>query len=304
MKYYEINENAARTAHELNSFGDYKNGRTTAEYRHYVDIAAEAAEDQKAKHPDEADRIDALLDSYARLLAEWYNENSRIEAMCPSVMISGAANFPVHKKEKQNSRRDAHMKKWEALQEIVDRIRGVGEGGIRSDDERAVEKLQERLDSLEARQTFMKSVNAWYRTHKTVDGCPLLNADQIEQFKAAMARSWRAEPKPFEEYELTNNNAEIHRTRARLEKLKAVKESGTTETASAEIEGLKIVENTEAMRIQLIFDGKPDEETRSVLKHRGFRWSPRFGAWQRELNENGKYAAKKAIEEIKAISEK
>ena len=65
------------------------------------------------------------------------------------------------------------------------------------------------------------------------------------------------------------------------------------------IEGLKVVENTEAMRIQLIFDDKPSAEVREVLKSNGFRWSPRFSAWQRHLNSNGKYAVEKVLEILK-----
>lgn len=65
------------------------------------------------------------------------------------------------------------------------------------------------------------------------------------------------------------------------------------------IEGLKVVENTEAMRIQLIFDDKPSAEVRDVLKSYGFRWSPRYSTWQRHLNSNGKYAVKKVLEILK-----
>lgn len=63
-----------------------------------------------------------------------------------------------------------------------------------------------------------------------------------------------------------------------------------------EYDGFTYVENTEEMRVQFIFDGKPDEETRSLLKNWGFRWAPSQGAWQRQLTSNGKYAAKKVIE--------
>lgn len=301
MKYYEINENAARTAHDMNSMSDYRAGQTTAAYRQYVDRATEIAEEQKERYPDEADRIDYLLDKYAKKLAEWYDKNSRVESMCPSILISGGGNFNVRKKQQQNARRDTLIEEWNYIQGILDKIQSTGKCGIRSNDERAVEKLQEKLDQLESKQTFMKAVNAWYRLKKTLDGCPMLNMEQIEKFKAAMARSWRTEPKPFESYELTNNNAEIHRVKDRIEKLIAAKEKGTTETEIAEIEGLKVVENSEAMRIQLIFDGKPDEETRTILKQHGFRWSPRFMAWQRELNANGRFAAKQVLEKIKAL---
>lgn len=44
--------------------------------------------------------------------------------------------------------------------------------------------------------------------------------------------------------------------------------------------------NTDANRLQLIFDGKPAENVRAILKNNGFRWSPRYMAWQRQLTEN------------------
>lgn len=55
-------------------------------------------------------------------------------------------------------------------------------------------------------------------------------------------------------------------------------------------ETAQIVRNKEAMRLQLIFDGKPSEETRKTLKSNGFRWAPSSMAWQRLLNENSEFA--------------
>ena len=63
----------------------------------------------------------------------------------------------------------------------------------------------------------MKEVNAYYRKHGKLDGCALLSPDQIEKLKASMASSWRSDPRPFESYQLTNNNAEIRRVKARIE---------------------------------------------------------------------------------------
>ena len=44
-------------------------------------------------------------------------------------------------------------------------------------------------------------------------------------------------------------------------------------------------------RLQIFFDEKPDASTRETLKGNGFRWSPKAGAWQRQLNDNAIYAA-------------
>ena len=57
-------------------------------------------------------------------------------------------------------------------------------------------------------------------------------------------------------------------------------------------DGGEIVRNTEADRLQIIFDEKPDEQQRDALKQNGFRWSPRYGAWQRQLSSNAIYAAR------------
>lgn len=63
-----------------------------------------------------------------------------------------------------------------------------------------------------------------------------------------------------------------------------------------------MVENTELMRLQLFFDGKPDEKTRDIVKKHGFRWSPKNGCWQRQLTANGKYALKEVITELQKTS--
>lgn len=55
--------------------------------------------------------------------------------------------------------------------------------------------------------------------------------------------------------------------------------------------GVRVVHNTTLERIQLIFPGRPDDETRADLKSSAFRWSPREGAWQRKLTRNGVWAA-------------
>lgn len=297
--YYPINERDAQVAHEVNSFREFQVGQATQEYRSQVDEAEKIAEAKREKFPDESDHIDYLLDRYARELAAWYNEGFRIEAMCSSVMISGGSNFPVKKKEKQNARRDSHFQAYEKIEKLLHKLQSIGTGGIKSNDAKAIEKIEAKIERLQDLQENMKAVNAYYRKNKTLDGCDLLTDEAKQKINAYLnSPSCIWKDTPFAPYSITNNGAEIRRLRKRLESLKAVKDAGTTETEIDEIEGLKVVENTEAMRIQLIFDDKPDESTRNILKSYGFKWSPRFGAWQRMLNENGKRAAELAIKKI------
>ncbi|WP_440589293.1 hypothetical protein, partial [Klebsiella pneumoniae] len=93
-----------------------------------------------------------LLDTYARLLAQNMNRGYEIAARVPSVMIAGPANFPVKKKQKQLAADDNNIEEWRHIQGLLDKIRSIGMGGISADDPNAIEKLQAKLEKLEAQQ--------------------------------------------------------------------------------------------------------------------------------------------------------
>lgn len=80
-------------------------------------------------------------------------------------------------------------------------------------------------------------------------------------------------------------------------KAQAAAEEATTEeeTATVTINGetAEVIRNKDEMRLQLIFEGKPDGDTRDKLKSNGFRWAPSQGAWQRLLNSNSEYALRR-----------
>lgn len=301
--YYEINEQAARTAHTMNSMREYRANQTTAEYRALVDRAAEIAAAEAARKPEHADALASMLDRYARKLADWFNEHSRLESLCPSIMVSGAGNFPTAKKEKQNRRREAHSAKYNEIQKILDRMKSIGTGGIQSGDADALDKLDARIADLEAIHRKMVETNAYYRKHKTLEGYPCLSATVIAQLTEVMARPWHGAALPFASYQLSNSSANIRRLRERRDALSARKAAGSVERDSG-IEGVQVVEDAETMRVKIIFDGKPDEPTRAILKRHGFRWAPSQGAWQRQLTANGTYAAKRAINEIAALPDR
>ena len=294
--YYTINEAAAKRAKDANSFSDYKQGSVTAEYRHYVDEAVQLAEQQKRRvDPMYHEKIDSLLDTYARKLAANMNKGYEIDARVPSILIAGGSNFPTRKKEKQNAARGSNYREWQDIQGLLDKIRSTGMGGISADDPQAVQKLEKKLESLEKSQETMKAVNAYYRKHKTLDGCPHLPPEQLEKLKSDMSSSWHLEDKPFATWALSNNSAEIRRVKDRIKSLSQQKEIGFV---GWEFDGGKVEANTEANRLQIFFEDKPDEATREALKSNGFRWSPKAGAWQRQLTSNAYYAA----DYVKAIA--
>lgn len=292
MSYYTINEEAARRANDMNSFRDYKAGSATAEYRRMVDAATELAERQKQRvDPMYHEKIDRLLEIYCRKLAENMNASYSIEARCPSILISGGGNFPVRKKEKQNAARDRNLEQWNYIQGLLDKIRGVGTGGISSDDPQAVEKLEARLAALEKNQEMMKAANAAIRMKDPAKGdTKLAELGYTPEDIAKLREPDFCGRIGYPAYELQNNNANIRRIRGRIAELKKRTES-TPE--GWEFDGGRVVVNTTENRLQVIFDGKPDADVRTELKGEGFRWAPSQGAWQRQLTDNAMRAARR-----------
>jgi len=300
-KYYPINEAMARRAHENMSFTDYNPGRKTAEYRAQVDEIYTLAEEVAQAVPNQAERIAALADRYARKLAENYNNDFAIGTRCPSVLIAGPANFPTRRKQKQVAAWERNMQEYNEIQKIKEKIRAIyhGRNIIKSGDADAVEKLEAKIEKLKKHQELMREANKAIRMKDTTKGNAALEklgytAEEIEKLRKPDFCGRIGYPS----YELSNNNANIHRLEQRLESLKRVKEAGTTETEAEA--GFTIRENTEIMRLQLIFPDKPEADTRAILKKNGFRWSPHENAWQRQLNNSARYALEAVQRELNA----
>ena len=299
--YYPINENTARLSHQMMSMSDYKEGSATAGYRAAVDEAAALVERQKQKvSPFYHEKLDALLDRYARRLAAYYNDYYRNEAACPSILISGGSNFPVRKKEKQNSRRETLMHEYNEIQGILSKIKSVGTGPIDFSDPHAREMLVERVESAKALHESKKQANAYYRKHKTLDGCPgITEKDREWLTRPGVFAKGDGSPLalygvPFPAYDLQRDTANIRSYAARLEEYDRLQARCDADT-DTEFDGGRIVRNVEQNRLQILFDGKPDEEIRAALKSSGFRWSPKNQAWQRQLTRNAEAAARQAL---------
>lgn len=299
--YAQISEETARRAKQAYSFFDYIEGSATASYRAEVDKCYEIACRAADKRPQEEERIQRLFDRFVDKLAANINASNSNTASCPSVMISGAGNFPVHKKEKQNKRSEKLAEELDYILQIPDKIRDIGNNTtIYSDEDDAIDQLEAKAERFRANLEYMKKCNAHYRKYGTMKGF-----DGIEDYEALDEEIKSSFYQvPFPSYELTSARQKIKAAEERAEQLKKLKANAEqpTEDKYPQIDGVEVVENAEAMRIRLIFDGKPSEDVRAVLKSHGFRWSPSFGAWQRQLTENGKYATRKALEEIAALN--
>ena len=279
IKYFPIDEELAKRSRSMWSFDAYVQGSETDEYRQQVDAAYANAAQVYEKFPDRGKEAFALADRYSKELADWINRKNHIDMMCPSVMITGASNFPVRKKEKQNAMMDTHMQLYKKVQGLSEKITHMLSDAIpdviRSDDVNAVDKLKKKLVKLEDQRIQIKE----YNRNKRASGG--------EQAPA---------------YMLQNLGGNIRSVKERIEMLEKQRAVGTQDATDAyNTTACKVVENVEAARIQLIFEGKPSESIRGILKKHAFRWSPKNGAWQRQLNANGKYAAKQVLQEIEAL---
>jgi len=300
-QYYSISEGTARAAWEMAHMSDYRPGSATAEYRSAVDEAAALVEAKKAAvSPFYHDKLDGLLDAYARRLADWTNRYNRNGASCPSVMISGPANFPTRKKEKQISRERSLLDEYESIKGLLEKISAIGTGPVDLADPHAREILEDQKQRAQKLLDDAKAANAFYRKHKTLDGCPGITASELEWitrekvFAKGNGTPLELHGCPFPAYELTSRREKVKRIEARiaqLDKLEAQK-GGQNE---AEFEGGRIIRNLEQNRLQVEFDGIPEKEIREALKAEGFHWSPKNQVWQRQLTDNAERAARRAL---------
>ena len=215
---------------------------------------------------------------------------------CASSMITGSGNFPVARMEKMNNRERARTQE---MYDFIDKVKKAIHkqnnplNEIRSDDKDAITKLKQKVLKLEKLQEQMKACNKIVRDKKD---------NKIERLAKILGTKEAAQEvlKPscfgtigFESFELTNNNAAIKSAKARIAQLQKVSELETKETT---IGGVRVVQNTELMRIQFFFEGKPEQEIIKLMKKNGFKWSPTNICWQRLLNSNAIYSVKNRIE--------
>ena len=300
--YYEISEETARNAHYCIHMSDYEPGSATASYQNSVNSAAQLVEQQKARTSAfYHDKLDALLDRYARRLAQWTNDYNRNQASYPSQFIAGAGNFNMRKHNRQMAREDSLWEEHRQIEAILDKIRSVGTGPVDLADPHAREMLTERLNSQRQMLEDAKTANAYYRKHKTLEGCPGLSEKN---------RAWLTRPgvfasgdgspisqygSPFPAYELASIRGKIERTEQRLAELDRREQQAAEPQTGTAFDGGQIVRNIDLNRLQILFDAIPDADTCAALKQNGFRWSPKNQAWQRQLTDNAERAARQVL---------
>ncbi|MCS2318991.1 hypothetical protein NXY33_08865 [Bacteroides fragilis] len=72
-------------------------------------------------------------------------------------------------------------------------------------------------------------------------------------------------------------------------------EQAGRENREIPFDGGRLVWNYGENRLQILFDGKPDEQTRTLLKKTAFKWAPSHQAWQRQLTLAAESAARHVL---------
>ena len=253
------------------------------------------------------------------LVTKAYNDLLHRRSSWVPVIVAGPSNYPASRMSK---RADAQMKAGSEWSEKMDRFLENTKKGladlvpvadlveryrtgrcsepISSDDPAAFEKLTARLEYLKTFQESMKAMNAHYRKHKTMQGYAGISEESAAKLDHASVNVYSYQKKqPFQSYELQNNSANIARIEDRIKLLQNVQKIAAADNNKpAVFDGFRIEQHAQDNRIRIFFDEKPDEQTRKLIKSWGFKWSPNAGAWQRQLNGNGMYAAKQVAEKL------
>lgn len=256
---------------------------------------------------------DALQRVLIRLWAMHQNAASRTA----NWFVTGPSNFPVRRNEKRMNSADNRWKEFHdvaktaperalRIARATQRAR-IGAGGLA---EIELTDLKRRLEERELRQRMMKATNEAIRREKIGrDGAAklaeVMKARGFPLISEAVAHQLLTPDygrAGFESYQLSNNNAEIHRLQARVRQVerKCERIDAADEPVAREVGDVKVVEDHADDRLRLIFPGKPEPKVISALKSHGFRWSPSNGAWQRQLTQNARYAAEGILKDLAA----
>lgn len=229
---------------------------------------------------------------YLQKWREWLAALSR----CYSVLITGPARFNSRRHERMNDyERAARQRMQDWRDKVVKRINRQE----RLTGWQEVERLQSKLDTLTELQEKMKAANKIVRSKKMseeeqIDNLVALGLNE-QQAVEILKPTERWQSVGFPTYQLQNNLAKIKATQAAIERHKAMAEA---EDKEIKFNGGRVVVCNSDERMRFYFDEIPSSDVRSMMKRNAFKWSPKNGAWQRQLTANCKFATKRIIAEL------
>lgn len=246
---------------------------------HYIRSYEEALNSDLENIPQEEQ------EQYIAKFKEWVRTLFDKHSRCLSSMITGPANFPTRRNEKANNSYENAVKEFGEWREKAQKA-------IARRIEEAKPAEQKAEEQWEAVKLEIDTVYITQLLYGKLERIALKGEVELMQKSIDYVRELNAQRKKpiFTERHKFFKLAQL----AELWRDKIEQKNGR-ESIELEFEDGKVVKNFSEDRLQIIFDGKPNSDVISNLKHNGFRWSPRFGAWQRQLTSNAYYGASRVI---------
>ena len=259
---------------------------------------------EEAKENNRLEEYNQAFERYYAVILKKNKEVISARTGTFSTAVTGRAGI----KGSQLRKNEAKQKReYEINKELIDYIekaekklnevarnpdRFYSDQAIKSTDKNAIEKLNQKIEQLEAEKDFIKRSEKACKEYHIPQKEAKEYVEQIERHGLPLIKG------------ISSISAEIRRVKERIALLEKSKES---EDENFDIENGRILVNKEAQRVQIFFDNIPDANTRDALKKRAFKWAPSAKAWQRTLTGNAIDAVKYLIKDgvlVKKNSEK
>ena len=226
---------------------------------------------------------------YLKKWCEWLAALSR----CYSVLVTGPARFNNRRHDRMNDYEQAARQR---LQDWCDKVVKRINRQERLTGWQEVERLQNKLDTLTEWHEQMKAANKIIKSKSTADEqreeLAAIGLDKMEIAEVmGEVYPWKGYPAAS----LSNNLAKIKATQAAIERHKAMAEAEDKEIT---FNGGRVVMCNSDERMRFYFDEMPSTEVRALMKRKAFKWSPKNGAWQRQLTANCKFDTKRILAEL------
>lgn len=291
-EYKPLDAESARQAHQGTSFDPDKRGHQEIEWHKEVfyELAAELGGFFEQKHADKLSELwTAYLYSHATVV---------------SSMITGPARFPVERNRKRSewadNKRKAifeycdNLKKWKGKADRREAIEAAG-GELAV----AKAKLEGMKDLHEKMKAANRIIRAAPRNEITDEKRErLMNLGLKDQTVAMITKPNCFGGLGFESFHLTNSNAGIKNTAARVAELERREANKDKESEDFDVPGGKVVYDYAENRINVEHAEKPSREIIDIIKGHGFRWSRNYGHWTRKMTPNAKYSAENLIKTL------
>lgn len=237
--------------------------------------------------PEQTEMLKERREGYKALIEKTYNTILQKDSEMVSVAVAGPSKYDHAGNRKKQQRlwryekeafgkinrfiENTHkrLKDLEPLEVTLAKIAAGEFEIISSDDPHAIEKLEAKAYHLRELQDKMKAQN-----------------------KSARKLKRKIPHSPF----MLSNNLQL--LKSVEDRIKCLKKQKSTEFKEMEFDHCKVIPDKEDNRVRILFDGKPDEIVRTRLKQNGFHWSPKNGAWQRQLTEAAMRTAELIVESL------